>query len=258
MVRGSCLDDVDACDLYVLILGHRYGFQPLDGNPEGLSITYLETRRAGQRGIPRIALVRISIRDLRLSEMESPARAALVLAFRDEVAREVCPAEFSDLHGLIQGLSTGVLAELEKLGQRPDGLRAGVPVLRLSPRLPFLAGREELLARVDARLADAEGRGCGWRRCADWVARGRRVWRWSTRTVSPKPARQSGLLLMLGGNDEGTRRGAIVRGRQDKWIRIGHWPDGAMLTSSSVRREVICLTMTLLWAGSIRRGPLSV
>ena len=30
-VRDSCLDDVGACDLYVLILGHRYGFQPADG-----------------------------------------------------------------------------------------------------------------------------------------------------------------------------------------------------------------------------------
>ena len=27
-VRESCLDDVGTCDLYVLILGHRYGFQP--------------------------------------------------------------------------------------------------------------------------------------------------------------------------------------------------------------------------------------
>ena len=27
-VRDSCLDDVATCDLYVLILGHRYGFQP--------------------------------------------------------------------------------------------------------------------------------------------------------------------------------------------------------------------------------------
>jgi hypothetical protein len=27
-VRDSCLADVDTCDLYVLILGHRYGFRP--------------------------------------------------------------------------------------------------------------------------------------------------------------------------------------------------------------------------------------
>jgi hypothetical protein len=46
-VRDSCLDDVAGCDLYVLVLGHRYGFQPADDNPEGLSITHLEFRRAG-------------------------------------------------------------------------------------------------------------------------------------------------------------------------------------------------------------------
>ena len=38
-------------------------------------------------------------------------------AFREEVAREVRPAEFSDLRELIQGLSTGVQAELEKPGK---------------------------------------------------------------------------------------------------------------------------------------------
>jgi hypothetical protein len=158
-VRESCLDDVGACDLYVLILGHRYGFQPADGNPEALSIPHLEFRRAGECGIPRIALVRTSIPDVRLSEMEDPERAALVLAFRDEVGREVRPAEFSDLQGLIQGLSTGVLAEVEKLGSRHDGPQPGAPVLRLAPRLPFLAGREELLAGLDGQLAGEAGSG---------------------------------------------------------------------------------------------------
>src|SRR5215469_5937728 len=60
-VRDSCLEDVDSCDLYVLIVGHWYGFQPAEGNPERLSITHLEFRRAGQSGTPRIALVRTSI-----------------------------------------------------------------------------------------------------------------------------------------------------------------------------------------------------
>jgi hypothetical protein len=44
-VRDSSLDDVAACDLYVLILGHRYGFQPSRDNPDGLSITQLEFKR---------------------------------------------------------------------------------------------------------------------------------------------------------------------------------------------------------------------
>ena len=34
-VRDSCLDDVAGCDLYVLIAGHRYGFQPAAGQPGG-------------------------------------------------------------------------------------------------------------------------------------------------------------------------------------------------------------------------------
>jgi hypothetical protein len=150
-VRDSCLDDVDTCDLYVLIAGHRYGFQPEDGNPEGLSITHLEFRRAGQSGIPRIALLHTGTSGAGPSDMEASQKAALVSAFRVEVTREVRAAEFADLHGLIQQLSTGVQAELDKLP--PKG-----SVLRLAPRPAFLAGREDLLAVLDVRLAAGEDR----------------------------------------------------------------------------------------------------
>ncbi len=136
-VRQSCLNDIAKCDLYVLILGHRYGFQPSDDNPEGLSITHLEYRRAGECGIPRVALLRTSIPDVCLSDLQDPARATLVLGFRDEVARQVRPAEFSDLQGLIQVLSTGVQGQLDKRDKR-DERRAGEKTagraLRLAPR----------------------------------------------------------------------------------------------------------------------------
>ena len=161
-VRDSCLDDVAACDLYVLIMGHRYGFQPPQDNPEGLSITQLEFRRAGACGIPRVALMRTSIPDVRLSDLQDPARAPLVLAFRDEVAGAVRPAEFSDLQGLIQGLSTGIQGELDKRAKRdegPSGPVAAGRVLRLAPRPVFLAGREELLAGLEARLAGTDDAG---------------------------------------------------------------------------------------------------
>src|SRR5579862_7820922 len=62
-LREGYLDDVAACDLFVLMLGHRYGFQPADGNPDGLSIPHLEFRRAGECGIPRVVLLRTSIPD---------------------------------------------------------------------------------------------------------------------------------------------------------------------------------------------------
>ena len=161
-VRDSCLQDVDSCDLYVLIVGHRYGFQPPQDNPEGLSITHLEFRRAGQSRKPRIALLRTSIPDVSLSDLADPKRLKLVSQFREEVAREVRPAEFSDRQGLIQGLSTGVQAELDKLGTLPPddraaGHPAAGPVLQLAPRPAFLAGREELLVELDARLAGGDG-----------------------------------------------------------------------------------------------------
>ena len=161
-VRDSCLDDVDSCDLYVLILGHRYGFQPPEGNPERLSITHLEFRRAGQSGKPRVALLRTSIPDERLSDMDDMQKWARVRAFRAEVAGAVRAGEFGDLRGLVQELSTGAVAELAKLekpDQQPEGDRAEGRVLRLAPRPPFLAGRDELLAELDARLAGGEGRG---------------------------------------------------------------------------------------------------
>ncbi len=161
-VRASCLEDVAACDLYVLILGHRYGFQPPDANPEGLSITHLEFRRAGECGIPRVALLRTSIPDVRVSDLQDQARAPLVLGFRDEVARRVRAAEFSDLKGLIQGLSTGIQGELDKLHKRDTGQvgrEAAGLALRLAPRPVFLAGREELLAALDARLGGDDGAG---------------------------------------------------------------------------------------------------
>ena len=154
-VRDSCLDDVARCDLYVLMAGHRYGFQPSDDNPEGLSITQLEFRRAGQCGIPRVALLRTSIPDVSLSDLGDPQRLALVSAFRDEVARQVRPAQFSDLQGLIQGLSTGIQSELDKL----DKQQAGQISRGRGADKVFLSYVREDAGRVDRlqRLLEAEG-----------------------------------------------------------------------------------------------------
>jgi Domain of unknown function (DUF4062) len=49
-----CLSDVEACDIYVGIFAWRYGYVPRDNNPQQLSITELEYRRAGDSGKPRL------------------------------------------------------------------------------------------------------------------------------------------------------------------------------------------------------------
>ncbi len=50
----KCLADVAACDLYVGIFAWRYGFIPPDNNPDNLSITELEYRKAGETGKHRL------------------------------------------------------------------------------------------------------------------------------------------------------------------------------------------------------------
>ena len=160
-VRDGSLDDVDTCDLYVLILGHRYGFQPPEDNPDGLSITHLEFRRAGQSRKRRVALLRTSIPDERQSDMDDAQKWARVRAFRAEVAGTVRAGEFGDLRGLVQELSIGVQAESEKI-QAEQANQAAAPmgaglIVRLAPRPLFLAGRGDLLAEVDARLGGGAG-----------------------------------------------------------------------------------------------------
>ena len=113
-VRESCLADIEGCELFVLLLCHRYGFRPADGNPENLSITHLEFRRAGEVKVPRIALLRTSIPNVALSSIRDPVDGPAVMAFRDEVARAVTPAEFNDPASLIGTLSAAVAAELRK------------------------------------------------------------------------------------------------------------------------------------------------
>jgi len=50
----KCLADVAACDLYIGLVGWRYGYIPDRDNPENKSITELEYRRAGVAKLPRL------------------------------------------------------------------------------------------------------------------------------------------------------------------------------------------------------------
>jgi len=52
---SRCRADVARCDVYVLLVAHRYGFRPDTGNPERKSITELEYEEAGRHvGKPRL------------------------------------------------------------------------------------------------------------------------------------------------------------------------------------------------------------
>ena len=52
-----CLVDVAACDVYVGIFAHRYGYIPDQANPDSLSITELEYRQASRLNKPRLVFL---------------------------------------------------------------------------------------------------------------------------------------------------------------------------------------------------------
>ena len=93
-VRDSCLKDVEQCDVYLLILGQRYGFQPKESNPLNLSITHLEFRRAVELKKPIVALIRKSVPNLALTELLDPDKAKRLVDFENEVRSRCRPAEF--------------------------------------------------------------------------------------------------------------------------------------------------------------------
>ena len=64
------------------------------------------------------------------------------------------------------------------------GSALGGCVVRLADPPSFLAGREDLLAELDARLAGGSGSGPRTVALCGLGARGRPAWRWSTRTVT--------------------------------------------------------------------------
>ena len=75
---------------------------------------------------------------------------------------------------------------------QPAGPVGGSQVVRLAPRPPFLAGREDLLAELEARLGGGDGRGRGWWRCTGWPVPGRPRWRWPTPTLTARKAGSRG------------------------------------------------------------------
>lgn len=115
-VRDSCLHDIEQCDLYILILGHRYGAASWLSNEEAVSMTHLEFRHAGEKGIPRIALIRESVLNIAPDADGSPESLRLA-AFRDEVQRDVRAAIFTDPASLVHQLSTSFSNEVKKLPQ---------------------------------------------------------------------------------------------------------------------------------------------
>lgn len=137
-----CLDDVAGCEIFVLVLGLRYGYVPTAGfhNPKQLSITELEYECARTAGIPRFVFIKsedaIPASQTDLRTKEHPAERIDDFRGRVGTGAGETPAPFGDISELKQAALEALLPHIERLrhaegsGSQPDtsdleAIRAG-------------------------------------------------------------------------------------------------------------------------------------
>ena len=159
---GYCRQQVGQADVYVGIIGFRYG-SPVRDEPD-LSYTELEFAAAGELGLPRLVFVldEKAVLPLPKAFLADPVYGERQRAFRQRVQEAgimVTPVDSPDrLEILLFQALTDLRRSSEGRGEGPGGGRVAV---RLAPRPVYLAGREELLAGLEARLAAGLGAGPG-------------------------------------------------------------------------------------------------
>ena len=149
-----CADRVESCDVYVGVLGTRYG-SPVRDRLE-VSYTELEFEAATEAGLRRLVFILDTDADVMgippsgLIDLEFGARQR---AFRRRVQELLGTRSFAD---------PGTLGQLVERSLRElaanQSSSAGVLPVRLAPRPGFLAGRDSLLEELDARLAGGPAR----------------------------------------------------------------------------------------------------
>ena len=149
-----CREQVAQADVYAGIIGFRYG-SPVRDEPR-FSYTELEFAEAGKLELPRLVFVLdenavLPLPGVFLSDSVHGERQR---AFREQVQDAGITVQ---LVGSPAELEMGLFQALTDLRQAPGSraaeLDGGGVAVRLAPRPAYLAGRVELLAELDARLA---------------------------------------------------------------------------------------------------------
>jgi hypothetical protein len=140
---AKCLEDVAACDLYIGIFAHRYGYVPEHDNPERRSITELEYRHAQALGIPRLVFLLDPAVPWAPAWMDAftgdSDQGRRIRALREELGRERLVSFFSTPDELAQKVSIAVTMQLDRLvaSRHTYQLVGGLPaVLVLQPVRP--------------------------------------------------------------------------------------------------------------------------
>jgi hypothetical protein len=143
-----CRKRVLTADVYVLILGFRYGSPVVDRRE--VSYTELEFEAATEAGKPRLVFVLDEETEGPSALFVDPKYGARQTAFRKQVLGSALTATTVTT---ADGLEAALLHALTQL---PQARIAGVPagrVWNIPPRLPEFTGRTDVLVRLDAALA---------------------------------------------------------------------------------------------------------
>ncbi|MFM9939780.1 MAG: DUF4062 domain-containing protein [Hyphomicrobiaceae bacterium] len=173
----SSLDKVEQADVYVGMIASRYGQRPYcaDRNPQRLSLTELEYRRAAERKLPRLMFIMaddhpLTHSDLKLSLEEGDEARQLQQGFVALVLKDGITAEFSSPHDLkAQATKTFVDFLKQAIAKASPAPTSTAPKTQVGPdetlptpppafhvvRKPYVekrvfAGRFDELALIDA------------------------------------------------------------------------------------------------------------
>ena len=155
--------EIESSDVFLLILGERYGWIPLEGPQAsmGLSVTHLEYREALDRGLPILPFLKKLAYDADRGSDDAKKRDS----FREEVAkwaegRVIADFELaSDLadgagHALVELLTDEFLSL--KIRARASAADHAIQLLDLRPRQPVHEAHIELPARLVTAVANRE------------------------------------------------------------------------------------------------------
>ena len=139
-VVATCTADVRKCQLYVGIIGHRYGFVPEPGgeeDPDAKSISELEYEacRSEAPYIDRLIFIRTNSDDAFRDSENRPATMDRIKKFRNRANDEQQPYKFKDLADFREALTNAVRDAKEKFIQTNSGR-------------PIMAGQQEWKHRL--------------------------------------------------------------------------------------------------------------
>jgi hypothetical protein len=176
----TCTGDVRKCNLYIGILGQRYGYVPpvTESNPKKKSITELEydaSRTPGQPAIPRLMFIKppeAGITAAHIDALSNKTSAKRMEAFLDRAGKDQTAYLFKNLEDLRSELRIRVKDQADQFHNENE-LKA--TALQASPgkglRRP---GGQDFTGYLAAKREGFVGREWLFKRVIDWTATGTR------------------------------------------------------------------------------------